>query len=61
MGGEFGNETFSSRVFSIGSTKFHLDRIFLFLHRFFFFRLEKLVLLSLRGYLDEIESEKTRP
>ena len=63
MGGELGNETFTDVlvVFSIVmSTKFHLDPFFLFLYGLCFFRLEKLVLLSFRGYLGELESEITK-
>ena len=45
-----------SWVFSIVPTKFHLDR-----ERFLYeFNVQKLVLLSFRGYLGEIESEKKK-
>ena len=36
-------------------------RIFYFYTDLLFFTLEKLVLLSFRGYLDEIESEEIKP
>ena len=46
---------FSSRVFSIVSTKFHLDRGRPF---FYEFSVEKFVILSFREYLGDIESAK---
>ena len=61
MGRELGNETFIEVllvfVFSIVSTKFHIDRERRFLYEL---SVEKLVLLSFRGYLGEIESENKK-
>ena len=60
MGGELDHETCIDVlpcVFSIVSTKFHLDRERRFLHEF---SVEKLVLLSFRGYLGEIKSARKK-
>ena len=58
MGGELGNETYMDVLESSAlSTKFHLDRERRFLYEF---SVEKLVLLSFRGYLGEIESGKKK-
>ena len=58
MGGELGNETYMDVLESSAlSTKFHLDRERRFLYDF---SVKKLVLLSFRGYLDEIKYEKKR-
>ena len=58
IGGELGGVCrCSSCVFSIVSTKFHLDRE----HRLLYeFSGQKLMLLRSRGYLGEIESAKTK-
>ena len=58
MGGELGNlYRCSSCVFSIVSTKFHLDRE----HRLLCeFSVQKLMLLRFRGYLGDIESAKQK-
>ena len=58
MGGELGDETHIDvplGSLALSPTNFHLDRE----HRYLFeFSVEKLVLLSFRGYLGEIESGK---
>ena len=60
MGGELGDETHIDvplGVFSIIPTNFELDRE----HRYLYeFSVEKLVLLSFRGYLGDIESGKKK-
>ena len=55
MGSELGEETYVDVLVSLASssTIFHLDREHRYLHEF---SVEKLVLLSFRGYLVEIES-----
>ena len=57
MGGELGNETYIDVLESALSANFHLDRERHFLYEF---SVEKLVLLSFRGNLGKIESEKTK-
>ena len=57
MGGELGNETYIDVLESALSANFHLDRERHFLYEF---SVEKLVLLSFRGNLSKIESEKTK-
>ena len=60
MGGELGDETYAGVPlvsFALPPPIFHLDRE----HRYLYeFSVEKLVLLSFRGYLGEIESRKTK-
>ena len=60
MGGELGDETHIDvplGSLALSPTNFHLDRE----HRYLFeFSVEKLVLLSFRGYLGEIESGKKK-
>ena len=61
MGRELGNETFIEVllvfVFSIVSTKFHIDRERRFLYEL---SVEKLVFVNFRGCLGQIESEKIK-